>query len=132
MTLDINLQINGKNITDIATLKENFSLDYILEAYKNKKLEKWLIAGGFMDYLEKIVEIDINQCDLYLAMQLIMVFDIRFSNIEEKKIIAAYTKCNKNASFDETNIINHVPKKIQYIIKNPTDNLITESSFLNL
>lgn len=78
-TIKFNLILNEVPVRDIKGLQNNFSIDEVLELYKNGLLQKWLEVRSFNKYLEKVNKIKQNES---IIMQLIKIFDIEKSEKE--------------------------------------------------
>lgn len=75
------LRIDGKRISTIEELRENFVLDEVLESYKNGVLQKWLASRGF-DEAEKVEKINFKNNNNILR-ELIKIFEAEY---DEKEI----------------------------------------------
>lgn len=75
------LRIDGKRISTIEELRENFVLDEVLESYKNGVLQKWLASRGF-DEAEKVEKITATSNSAILK-ELIRIFEVEY---DEKEI----------------------------------------------
>lgn len=75
------LRIDGKRISTIEELRENFVLDEVLESYKNGVLQKWLASRGF-DEAEKVEKID-SKNNNNILRELIKIFEAEY---DEKEI----------------------------------------------
>ena len=70
-----NLNYNGKAIRYIDELRENFSVEAVLEDYQNGRLDRWLEARWFHNELEKVRAIRTTEpCEILSA--LIHVFKV--------------------------------------------------------
>ena len=58
-TIKFNLICDGNPVRTIDDLKENFSIEDILDYYKEGLLHRWLKVRGYNDYLDRINEIRI-------------------------------------------------------------------------
>lgn len=112
-TIKFNLICDGNPVRTIEDLQNNFSIEDILEYYKNKLLHRWLEVRGYSDHLKKVEMIMSSEC-IEIIRQLIEIFDIEIKENEilEKIYILEYTD-NRNKKNEKYNNFN---KKVNLII----------------
>lgn len=92
-TIKFNLICDGKPIRTMEDLRNNFSIEDILEYYNNKLLHRWLSVRGYSEELEKVEAL--NECeDLALIKNLINIFEVESDSsiVEKDTYILAYKK----------------------------------------
>ncbi len=90
-TIKFNLILDGNPVRDIDDLRDNFSIEDILEVYRNGLLQRWLNVRGYHDYLKKVDEINSDSVK-NIIKELIKIFNIEVDdkNIEEGIAILDY------------------------------------------
>lgn len=85
-TIKFNLILDDKPVRNIEQLRDNFSVEDILETYKNGLLKKWLKVRGYNYYLNKIEQLnEIN--DKEIIKSLINIFEIYVEDEELEQIM---------------------------------------------
>jgi len=74
-TIKFNLILNGESIRNLEGLKNNFSIEDILEVYFNGLLNKWLYVRGYDNHLEKVRRIS-SERNRGIIEELIRIFEI--------------------------------------------------------
>ena len=111
-TIKFNLILDDNPVRTIEDLRENFSIEDILEVYNNGLLEKWLYVRGYIDILEKVnaIKVDSNIEKLY---QLIKIFDSECDATKIKEGIAILDYINeRKLLLEEYNKLNYKTKAI--------------------
>lgn len=111
-TIKFNLILDDNPVRTIEDLRENFSIEDILELYNNGLLEKWLYVRGYIDILEKVnaIKVDSNIEKLY---KLIKIFDIECDATKIKEGIAILDYINeRKLLLEEYNKLNYKTKVI--------------------
>lgn len=57
-TIKFNLICDNKPIRTIEDLRENFSIEDVLEYYNNGLLQRWLLVRGYDEYLREVKNIN--------------------------------------------------------------------------
>lgn len=90
-TIKFNLICDGNSVRTLEDLRNNFSIEDVLEYYKSGLLLRWLKVRGFDDEYEKVKKIR-EYDDISLTKKLIDIFDMGLekSEIEEGVCIFKY------------------------------------------
>lgn len=86
-TIKFNLILDNKPVRTIEDLRENFSIEDILELYNNGLLQRWLDVRGYSELLEKVNSIKADR-NIEQIHQLINIFDIECDDAKIKEGIA--------------------------------------------
>lgn len=111
-TIKFNLILDGNPVRNIDDLKNNFSIEDILETYNNGLLKKWLSVRGYNKYLDDInsIEADDNAKQI---QALIKIFEIECDDNKIKEGLAIIDYINeRKLLFDEYSKANYESKKI--------------------
>ena len=108
-TIKFNLILDDKPVRTIEDLRENFSIEDILESYNNGLLQRWLEVRGYSELLEKVNSIKVDS-NIEQIQQLINIFDVECDDakikegiaildyiIERKRLLEEYNKSNYKA-----------------------------------
>jgi hypothetical protein len=92
-TIKFNLICDGKPVRNIDDLRENFSIDDVLNYYENKLLQRWLKVRGYEEELRKVEEISSSKSG-DIVKKLISIFDVEttLAVVEENIYILDYRK----------------------------------------
>lgn len=103
-TIKFNLILDEKPVRTIEDLRENFSIEDILEVYNNGLLHRWLEVRGYLDVLEKVNYIK-DETNIGQIKNLIKIFEIECDDakieesigildfiIEKKVLLEHYNK----------------------------------------
>lgn len=95
-TIKFNLILDDKPVRTIEDLRENFSIENILELYNNGLLKRWLEVRGYSELLEKVKSIKSDN-NVELIQKLIKIFDVECdeNKIKEGIEILEYTMKRK-------------------------------------
>lgn len=112
-TIKFNLICDGVPVRTIEELQNNFSVEDILEYYKNGLLKKWLFVRGYNKELKKvetIKEVDPEK----IIIELIQIFNIEcdLQKIKKDLYIFSYEKARN----EQNNLYREKGEKIQRII----------------
>lgn len=132
-TIKFNLVCDGNSVRTLEDLKNNFSIEDVLEYYKSGLLLRWLNVRGFEEEYEKVNQIKEND-DISIIKNLIEIFGMEMeeSEIEESIYFLQYEHKRK-ASLDRyrnssNNLESMIDKHIQeynrfvkFIINNKDD-----------
>lgn len=95
-TIKFNLILDGNPVRTIEDLRENFSIEDVLDVYRTGLLQRWLKVRGYSEFLEKVnfIECDDNKG---IITELIKIFEIEenHSKIEEEIEILRYLEDRK-------------------------------------
>lgn len=132
-TIKFNLICDKKPIRTIEDLQENFSIEDVLEYYKNKLLHRWLEVRGYSTYLDKVNGIE-SENTIEIVKSLIKIFEIEVNEQEIEKSVYVLNHINERkelcAIYDEQNykvkaIIDDFEtgyrELVEEIIMNPSD-----------
>lgn len=132
-TIKFNLVCDNKPIRTLEDLRNNFSIEDVLEYYHNKLLHRWLSVRGYSEELKKVESITEHE-DLPLIKSLINIFEVEFNQaiIEKETYILGYKKERKfimseyeKQSYKASSIIDDYhagyQQLIDTIIENKTD-----------
>lgn len=91
-TIKFNLILDGNPVRTIEDLRENFSIEDILEVYNNNLLHRWLQVRGYLEILEKVNSIK-NENNIEQIKELIKIFNVEIDDakVEEGIEILNYT-----------------------------------------
>ena len=78
-TIKFNLICDDKPVRTIEDLQNNFSIEDVLEYYKNKLLHRWLEVRGYSEELEKVEDIS-EEKPIEIIKKLIKIFDVVCDN----------------------------------------------------
>lgn len=108
-TIKFNLILDEKPVRTIEDLRENFSIEDILDVYNNKLLHKWLDVRGYSDILEKVNSIK-DETNIGQIKNLIKIFEVECDDskieesigildfiIEREMLLEHYNKLNYKA-----------------------------------
>ena len=90
-TIKFNLICDGNSVRTLEDLRNNFSIEDVLEYYKNGLLLRWLKVRGFDEEYEKVKGIN-EYDDISIVKKLINIFDMEMdeNEIEESIYIFRY------------------------------------------
>lgn len=112
-TIKFNLILDNKPIRTIEDLRENFSIEDILELYHNGLLKRWLQVRGYLEFLEKVDSIN-EEDATKIIIELITIFEVETEIEKVREGIAILGHINeRKEQFDEYNKLNF---KTQMII----------------
>lgn len=111
-TIKFNLILDGNSVRNIDDLKNNFSIEDIVETYNNGLLQRWLSVRGYNEYLDKVNSIEadnnINQIE-----QFIKIFEIEYDDSKIKEGLAIIDYINERKFLlDEYKKANYETKKV--------------------
>lgn len=91
-TIKFNLILDGNPVRTIEDLRENFSIEDILEVYNNNLLHRWLQVRGYLEILEKVNSIK-SENNIEQIKELIKIFNVEIDDekVEEYIGILNYT-----------------------------------------
>lgn len=98
-TIKFNLILDDKPVRNIEQLRDNFSVEDILETYKNGLLKKWLKVRGYNDYLSKVQQLNKNN-DKEIIKYLINIFEMDVDEEELDSIMNQVDYINKKGIND--------------------------------
>lgn len=117
-TIKFNLICDGNSVRTLEDLKNNFSIEDVLEYYKNGLLLRWLDVRGFEEEYEKVKGIR-EKDDIKIIKELIKIFDVESddSKVEESVYILQYLK-KRNTLLEKYEDKNHnLKNKLEEYIK---------------
>lgn len=125
-TIKFNLICDNKPIRTIEALQENFSVEDVLEYYKNGLLVRWLDVRGYDEEKTKVEKIT-GTDSLSIVKKLIKIFDIEADDakIEESVHIFQFLeqrKLYKNDGFKVESIIEDYKKGYEQLVKDISKN----------
>lgn len=86
-TIKFNLICNDYPVRNLEDLRNNFSIEDILEYYHNGLLKRWLDVRGYDDYLAKVSDIDsVNNKDI--ITDLIKIFELESDDSKIREYIS--------------------------------------------
>lgn len=99
-TVKFNLICDGTPIRTVEDLRDNFSIEDVLEYYSNKLLHRWLSVRGYDDFLNKVEEIK-SEDPMEIIKSLITLFDVEVDakRVEESVYILRYKKAREELLF---------------------------------
>ena len=132
-TIKFNLVCDGCQIRTLEDLRNHFSIEDILQYYRDKILEKWLTVRGYADELKKVQSIK-STSPLDIVKELVSIFQVETEKdkIEYATAIIKYRdqrvlavqkltdKSNQSVRF-LNEYFNKYSELIQEIINNPND-----------
>lgn len=99
-TIKFNLVCDGNSVRTLEDLKNNFSIEDVLEYYKSGLLLRWLDVRGFDEEYKKVKSID-ERDDISIVKHLIRIFGIEMKESEiEKSIYILQYEYKRRASLD--------------------------------
>jgi hypothetical protein len=129
-TIKFNLIVNDTPVRDLEDLRNNFSIEDILEYYQNGLLQRWLSVRGYENLLTEVNKIS-GDTNLERIQQLIQTFEIEHNEqkikegvaildfIEERKSLLDIYK-ERNYKVEE--IINDYHSDYEYLVFNIIQN----------
>lgn len=90
-TIKFNLLMDGHPARTIEDVQEHFSIEDMLNYYKNGLLIRWLEVRGYSMEAEKVQGIDKNLDDLGVIKELILIFGVETKKEEIEKAISILT-----------------------------------------
>ena len=85
-TIKFNLILDNKSVRTIEDLRNNFSIEDILELYNNGLLQRWLGVRGYLEDLEKVNAIKSDD-NLNQILQLINIFMVEYEEAEIRESV---------------------------------------------
>lgn len=113
-TIKFNLILDNQPVRNIDDLKNNFSIEDMLDVYKNGLLQRWLSVRGYNDYLNKVNSITAHS-NTEIIQQLIKIFEMECDDDKIKESIAILEYVNERAALLEEY------KKANYQVKSIID-----------
>lgn len=111
-TIKFNLILDGNPVRTIDDLKNNFSIEDILEVYNNGLLQKWLNVRGYNEYLDKVNSIKVDN-NIDQIQEIIKIFKIECDDNKIKEDLAILDYINERKILcDEYSKANYDSKKI--------------------
>ncbi|NFF82258.1 hypothetical protein FC764_13615 [Clostridium botulinum] len=102
-TIKFNLILDGNSVRTIEDLRENFSIEDILEYYNNGLLQRWLEVRGYSELLEKVKSIH-EEDDIEIITKLITIFQVEMEAQKVKEGVAILKYINeRKIQFDDYN-----------------------------
>lgn len=100
-TIKFNLILDGNPVRTIEDLKENFSIEDVLDVYRAGLLQRWLKVRGYSEFLEKVNLIECKD-NKSIITEFIRIFEIEedSSKIEEGIEILRYLE-DRQIAFEE-------------------------------
>ncbi len=93
-TIKFNLICNDYPVRNLEDLRNNFSIEDILEYYHNGLLKRWLDVRGYDEYLIKVSDIDsVNNKDI--IMDLIKIFELESDDNKIREYISILEHIDK-------------------------------------
>lgn len=139
-TIKFNLICNGNPVRTIEDLQNNFSIEDVLEYFKNGLLHRWLKVRGYNSQLELVSSIK-SDSSIKIIKELINIFKITSDENEIEKGIYIYDYLNERKElysiyqeqqYTVNNIIddykNGYIQLVENIIENPDDVAIIKAS----
>lgn len=83
-TIKFNLILDGNLVRTIEDLRNNFSIEDIIELYRNGILQRWLDVRGYSELLKKVIDINVDS-NIEIAENLIKIFGVEIDNEKIKK-----------------------------------------------
>lgn len=113
-TIKFNLILDEHPVRNLEEMQEHFSIEDMLNYFKNGLLERWLEVRGYETELESVKEIDLKEDNNFIIKKLIKIFNIciNYEDVEKGIAILDYleesnrlnAEYRKNA-FDKKQII---------------------------
>lgn len=95
-TIKFNLICDGNSIRTLEDLRNNFSIEDVLEYYHNQLLERWLTVRGYEEQLLQVQSIkDNNEIDILLSLIDIFEIETDKEKMYEDTYILQYKKDQK-------------------------------------
>lgn len=111
-TIKFNLILDNNPIRNIDDLKNNFSIEDILDSYNNGLLKRWLGVRGYTEYLEKVNNIKADN-NIDQIQELIKIFEVEYDDEKIKEGLAIIDYINERMILlDEYNKENYEARKI--------------------
>ncbi len=102
-TIKFNLILDGNSVRTIEDLRENFSIEDILEYYNNGLLQRWLEVRGYSELLERVKSIH-EEDDIEIIKKLITIFQVEMEAQKVKEGVAILKYINeRKIQFDDYN-----------------------------
>lgn len=143
-TIKFNLILDNQSVRTIEDLKENFSIEDVLEAYNNGLLQRWLEVRGYSEFLEKVNDIT-SDSNIEVIKKLIKIFEVEIDNkkIEESIAIFQYNKEHEmklkkyeKLNFKKQSVMDEYysgyQSLIDYIVNNKNDIAKIKASILEI
>ncbi len=90
-TIKFNLILDGYPVRTLEGVQEHFSIEDMLEYFRNGLLERWLEVRDYVEELEAVKDIDPEADDDEVVKTLIQIFDIAINNEDVEKGIEILT-----------------------------------------
>lgn len=125
-TIKFNLILDNNSVRNIEDLKNNFSIEDILDTFNKGLLQKWLNVRGYNDYLDKVNSIEgdnnINQIE-----ELIKIFGVECDDSKIREGLAIIDYINeRKLLLDEYKKANYQTKKVVYDYHSGYDSIIND------
>ena len=113
-TIKFNLICDKHPVRNLDDLCNNFSVEDVLNYYKNNLLQRWLEVRGFNEELDKVRKIKTND-DLRAIKELVKIFDIEIDDqrIAKDTYIYQYEKEQQNKLLVQKETKANIDKIIQ-------------------
>lgn len=144
-TIKFNLILDGHPVRTLEGVQEHFSIEDMLEYFRNGLLERWLNVRGYEEKQEAVLDIDPEADDDEVIRALIRIFDISIGSedVEKGIKILAYLKearvlnaAYKENAFEKKRVIEDYHggyrATIQHIIDNKNDIAILRADVLEI
>ncbi|WP_022954624.1 hypothetical protein [Leucothrix mucor] len=91
--IKFNMRLDGNPVRNIEGIRDNFSIDDVLEVYQSGVLQRWLKSRGFDDAYYEVENIENKNNPI---LELVKIFDINFDEMELKEIISSIEQLKNN------------------------------------
>lgn len=150
--IKFNLRCDGKSIRSIEELRDNFSIEDVLEHFKNGLLGRWLEVRGYSDEMEAVSKLYENKehtKDIEIATELVKIFfkddkqELTDSEInealynleveeEKQKKFKAYSSNKAKRENRISEEIKDYTGKISEILNDPTNEIVVKKNIKEL
>lgn len=111
-TIKFNLILDNNSVRNIEDLKNNFSIEDILDTFDKGLLQKWLSVRGYNEYLDKVNSIEVDN-NVSKIEELIKIFEIECDNSKIREGLAIIDYINeREVLLDEYKKANYITKKV--------------------
>lgn len=111
-TIKFNLILDGNPVRNIDDLKNNFSIEDILDIFNKGLLQKWLSVRDYNEYLDKVNSIEVDN-NINQIKELIKIFGVECDDRKIKEDLAILDYINeRKIIFDEYRKASYDNKKI--------------------
>ncbi|WP_022954623.1 hypothetical protein [Leucothrix mucor] len=90
--IKFNLRLDGNPVRNIEGIRDNFSIDDVLEVYQDGILQRWLKSRGFDDICHEVKNIEDKDNPIF---DLLKIFEVPFDEEEVSETMISIQRLNR-------------------------------------